>query len=187
MCVKSPIFAKGCNYNGIFLCLGHNFESVNYRRLTGPRNLLCPSLTEVSRGPSGLTSLVKAECLGRTRLCESRLLLSVSLELSFDQSDDTHSFPEFLLFDAAYKDVRHCFHDNLGRVDQSESMAGQCKVLCRTAVSILVSAVMMCNGDPDIIRLDWKWQILNFSCCCHWSIGGWWMKCFFPIIGCMSW
>lgn len=45
-------------------------------------------------------------------------------------------------------------------MDQSESMAGQCKVLCRTAVSVLVSAVMMCNGDPDIIRLDWKWQIL---------------------------
>ena len=41
-----------------------HFKSVNYRRLTEPRNLLCPSLTEVSPGPSGLTSLVKAEYLG---------------------------------------------------------------------------------------------------------------------------
>lgn len=59
------------------------------------------------------------------RLCESRLLSSVSLGVWFDQSD-AHSFPQFLLFDT------WSLQDNLGRVDQSESMAGQCKVLRRT-------------------------------------------------------
>ena len=66
MRAKSPIIekdSKGCNCNDIVFAL-HNFKSENYRRLTGPRNLLCPSLTEVSRGPSTLTSLVKAEYLG---------------------------------------------------------------------------------------------------------------------------
>ena len=59
------------------------------------------------------------------------------------------------------------FDADLGSVDQSESMASQCKVLCRTEVSVFGVCSDDVQGDPNIIRLDRKWQIL--------AVFRWWL------------
>lgn len=148
-----------------------HFKSVNYRRLTEPRNLLCPSLTEMY-----LVVLQDLLHLWKPSSWDASLVrFTWSLIWSKWCSQLSSVFAIWCLKPSSQ--LRPCGSKwKHGRPMQSFMQDSSiCFGVCSDDVQWW--------SRHHQIRLE----MANFSCCCHWSIGGWWMKCFFPIIGCMSW